>query len=111
MNKTISLNKNRDFLNVYKNGRFYCAKYLVIYVLKNDLQEQRLGITVSKKVGNSVKRNRLKRLVKENYRHFENLLKVSNDIVFVVRKSEFLPSFFDLKKEMKYLFKKLDLLL
>ena len=49
-----SLKKNRDFQNVYKKGKSYANRYLVMYVLKNDTERNRLGISVSKKVGNSV---------------------------------------------------------
>ncbi len=62
-------------------------------------------------IDNAIKRNRMKRIVKENYRNLEQHVKDYNDIVFVVRKSNLLPVFNEIKKEMKYLFKKLDLLL
>ena len=110
MKKTISINRNKDFLALYKQGRFYCAKYLVLYTLPNNLKTQRLGITVSKKVGKSVTRNRLKRLVKENYFELEDSIKEWNDLVFVLRKNQLVPSYYDIKKEMKYLTKKLDIL-
>ena len=63
---TDSLKNNRDFVNVYTSGRSYANKYLVIYTLKNNSDRNRLGISVSKKVGNSVVRHRLKRLIKES---------------------------------------------
>ena len=59
-----SLKKNRDFQLVYKMGTSYVNKYLVMYVRKNQLDRNRIGISVSKKVGNSVVRHRLCRLVK-----------------------------------------------
>ena len=49
-----SLKKNRDFQNVYKKGTSFANSYLVMYILENGLQENRIGISVSKKVGNSV---------------------------------------------------------
>ena len=52
-----SLKKNRDFQNVYNNGKSYANKYLVMYVLENNLNRNRIGISVSKKVGNSVIRH------------------------------------------------------
>ena len=63
-----SLRSNRDFQNVYKNGRSFANKYLVMYIVKNDLDTLRLGISVSKKVGNSVVRHRVTRLIRESFR-------------------------------------------
>lgn len=80
-----SLKKNRDFQNVYQNGRSYANKYLVMYVLKNNLNQNRIGISVSKKVGNSVVRHRLIRLVREIYRLHEEMFNSGLDIVVLAR--------------------------
>ena len=58
-----SLKKNRDFQNVYKKGKSYANRYLVMYVLENDTDRNRLGISVSKKVGNSVIRHHVTLLI------------------------------------------------
>ena len=63
-----SLKKNKDFQNVYKNGRSCANSYLVMYVLENGTERNRVGISVSKKVGNSIVRHRLTRLIRESYR-------------------------------------------
>ena len=60
-----SLRKNWDFQLVYKKGTSYANRYLVMYVLKNQLNRNRIGISVSKKVGNSVVRHHLTRLIRE----------------------------------------------
>ena len=83
---TDSLKSNQDFGNVYKSGRSYANKYLVIYTLKNNTDRNRLGISVSKKVGNSVVRHRIKRLVKESYRLHEKMFNSGLDIVVIARK-------------------------
>lgn len=80
-----SLKKNADFQNVYKNGKSYANKYLVMYVLENNLNRNRLGISVSKKVGNSVVRHRLTRLIRESYRLNEKMFKDGLDIVVIAR--------------------------
>lgn len=82
-----SLKKNTDFRNVYKNGRSYADKYLVMYVLENNKGINRLGISASRKVGNSVVRHRFVRLVRESYRLHENIFNSGLDIVVVARKS------------------------
>ena len=68
MNFSESLKKNGQFREVYKKGKSYANKYLVIYVLENNQDKNYLGISVSKKVGNSIVRHRLARLIRESYR-------------------------------------------
>ena len=84
--KSDSLKNTQQFNNVYKSGKYYANKYLVMYVLENDLSTNRIGISVSKKVGNSVVRHRLTRLVRESYRLHEEIFNNGLDIVVVVRK-------------------------
>ena len=85
MRFTESLRKNQQFQFVYKNGKSYANKYMVMYVKKNGLEINRLGISVSKKVGNSVVRHRVKRLIKESYRLHENVFNSGLDIVIIAR--------------------------
>ena len=79
--------KNKDFQIVYKKGKSYANKYLIMYVLNNKEEENRLGISVSKKVGNSVIRHRFCRLVRESYRLHEEVFNSGLDIVVVARAS------------------------
>ena len=80
-----SLKKNRDFLHVYKKGSSKANRYLVMYLCENHQTINRLGISVSKKVGNSVVRHRLTRLIRESYRLREEMFQTGWDIVIVVR--------------------------
>ena len=61
-----SLRKNIEFQHTYQNGKSYANRYLVMYVLENNSEKNRVGIQVSKKVGNSVIRHQVKRLIKES---------------------------------------------
>ena len=70
---------------MYRRGKSYANKYLVMYVLENQLGKNRLGISVSKKVGNSVVRHRLTRLIRESYRLNEIVFKQGLDIVVIAR--------------------------
>ncbi|HNZ99443.1 ribonuclease P protein component [Ruminococcus sp.] len=79
------LNDNKDFLALYKKGRYAASKYSVIYVRPNGRPFNRLGITAGKKVGNAVCRNRAKRLIRLAYRNYEVKLPVGMDIVIVAR--------------------------
>ena len=85
MKHSESLKKNMDFQNVYQNGKSYANKYLVMYVLENQSNKNRIGISVSKKVGNSVIRHRITRLVRESYRLQEDVFNSSLDIVVIAR--------------------------
>ena len=85
MNHSESLKKNQDFQKVYKNGTSKGNRYLVMYVLKNQYMKNRLGISVSKKVGNSVVRHRITRLIRESYRLHEMEFEKGLDIVVVAR--------------------------
>ena len=85
MKHSESLKKNRDFQNVYKNGKSYANKYLVMYIQENQMEKNRIGISVSKKVGNSVIRHRITRLVRESYRLQEDVFNSSLDIVVIAR--------------------------
>ncbi len=100
-----SLKKNKDFRYVYENGKSYADKYLVMYVLENNKNINRLGISASKKVGNSVVRHRFARLVRESYRLHENIFNSGLDIVVVARKSAASVGFFEIKNALLHLSK------
>ena len=102
---TDSLKNNRDFVNVYTSGRSYANKYLVIYTLKNNSDRNRLGISVSKKVGNSVVRHRLKRLIKESYRLHEKMFNSGLDIVVIARKGSDACDFAGIESALLHLMK------
>ena len=80
-----SLKKNKDFKRVYENGKSRANKLLVMYVMRNGTERNRLGISVSKKVGNSVVRHRLTRLIRESYRLNEASFERGCDLIVVVR--------------------------
>ena len=80
-----SLKKNYQFQNVYNNGRSFANRLFVMYVLENNSDSNRLGISVSKKVGNSVIRHHITRLVRESYRLHEDMFNSGLDIVVIAR--------------------------
>ncbi len=82
-----SLKKTSDFQAVYKKRKSKANKYLIMYVRRNNLDVNRLGISCSKKVGNSVVRHRMTRLIRESYRLHEEYFNIGLDIVVVVRPS------------------------
>ena len=81
----VSLKNAYEFGQVYQNGKSFANKYLIMYVYRNELNYNRVGISVSKKVGNSVIRHRVTRLVRESYRLNEDKIKTGMDIIVVAR--------------------------
>ena len=100
-----SLKSNYDFQTVYRKGKSYANKYLVMYVLENNEGMNRLGVSVSKKVGNSVVRHRITRLVRESYRLHENIFNSGLDIVVIARNSASLVSYMEIESALLHLAK------
>ena len=100
-----SLKKNRQFQFVYKYGKSRANKYLVMYIKENGLGINRLGISVSKKVGNSVVRHRVTRLVRESYRLHENVFNRGLDIVVVARVGAAEVGYYEIESALLHLAK------
>ncbi len=83
--KYISLKKNEDFKKVYQYGLSAADRYLVIYKLPNNNERIRIGFSVSKKFGNAVKRNKIKRILREICRLNTDSFKNNHDYVIIVR--------------------------
>ena len=87
MEFTESLKKNYQFRFVYNRGKSIANRLLVMYVVRNGTNGNRFGISVSKKVGNSVVRSRITRLLRESYRLSESKFLAGYDIVVIARAS------------------------
>lgn len=81
------LRDKRDFNRLYKRGRSIGEKYIVLFYIENGLPYNRRAFLASKKVGNSIKRNRARRLMKESYRSFAHEIPQGIDILFIARSS------------------------
>lgn len=86
MKKMKTLKKNYEFQNVLKKGKFYIGKQITIYITKNREEANQFGIAISKKTCNAVKRNFIKRKIRENYRLIQNKLAKGYNIVFLWNK-------------------------
>ena len=104
-----SLKKNEDFRTCYRSGKSCANRYMAVYVLPNGLEYNRLGISVSRKVGNSVVRHRIKRLVKERYRLHEKEFDGGSDIVVVGRRSADGASYQEIERALLSLLKKMGI--
>lgn len=98
-----SLKKNIDFQNVYRNGKSYANRFLVVYILENHTEKNRLGISVSKKVGNSVIRHHLTRLIRESYRLHEDMFDSGLDIVVIARATARNNSYHEIESALMHL--------
>ncbi len=85
MKGNTSLKNNREFQVVYSKGKSYANKYLVMYIVNNESEANRIGISVSKKVGNSIVRHRITRLIREAFRLNKDKLNSGLSIVVVAR--------------------------
>lgn len=111
MRKINTFKKNYEFKNVLNKGKFYCGKYIIMYVSKNKKNKNTIGIAISKKIGKAVKRNRLKRLIRESYRLQENELLQGYDIVFLWNKNKIEEcKCYNVKEDMRKLFEKAGIL-
>ena len=85
MKRFPSIKKNSDFQNIYRNGKSYANRLLVMYVMRNGEESNQLGISVSKKVGNSVVRHHIARLMREIFRLNNEKIETGLNIIVVAR--------------------------
>jgi ribonuclease P protein component len=85
MRKKEILRKKDDFQAIYKAGKSVPERYIVLFYRKNDLPYSRTAFLASKKVGNSIQRNRAKRLMKESYRLNAEKILEGYDLIFIAR--------------------------
>lgn len=101
--KVLTLKKNKEFRFVYQKGKPYYAKDLILLTKKSG-NSLRVGFTVSKKVGNAVKRNLVRRRLKEAYRSILEELSEGREMIFVAKKNAASVPFSDLLAQMRALF-------
>lgn len=107
---TESLKKNYEFRRLYSKGQSAVSPFLAVYCRKNRTQVNRVGITVGGKIGNAVKRNRIRRRLREIYRLNETAFRTGFDIVIVARVRAEFARYDDLEKSFLKLCGKLNML-
>ncbi len=109
MLKNDVLRRRDDFNLIYRKGKSVGERYIVLFYRKNGLSYNRTAFLASKKVGNSVKRNRAKRLMKESYRFLKDDTAAGYDLIFIARNSINGKGMQDVKKSMANSFSKAKL--
>ena len=105
----LTLRNQRDFARVYKQGKSKGSRFMVVLYRKNGLGFTRTAFVSSKKVGNSVKRNRSRRLMREAFRAVNSSVRNGYDIVFVARNTIDGRSEAEVENNMRYVLKECGL--
>ena len=111
MKFTTSLKRNYEFKRLYNKGKSAASQHAVVYCRKNGSLENRLGVTVSTKLGGAVVRNRIRRRLKEIYRTNEEILAGGFDLVIVARMRSKFSNYHEIEASVLSLFKKLKIIL
>jgi len=106
---SVSLKKSHEFRRLYAKGKSQASNLIVVYCRRNRSELNRVGITVSAKLGGAVIRNRVRRRLREAYRLSENQLKSGFDIVIVARTKCQFVSFDELRSDLLRIFTKLGI--
>lgn len=109
MKKTKMMKKNYEFRNVLSKGNYYSGKYIEAFIKKNNKEKiNLLGIAISVKIAKAVKRNHIKRLIRENYYFYEDIIKSGYQIIFLWKKKVDIrnSTYSNIKKDMKAIFDK-----
>ncbi len=110
MKRQYRLRRNSDFQRVRRLGKFYASPVMVLAFLRNELEYSRFGFVVSKRIGKAVRRNKIKRRMREATRLRIPNIKPGFDLVFIARKPILQACYTDIENTLESLLRKADLL-
>lgn len=103
MNKQRRIKKNEEFQEVFKKGKSFANRQFVVYIYRKEQQEKfRIGLSVGKKVGNAVTRNRIKRYVRQSFLEMKDELRNDMDYIIIARHQAATLNFHETKKSMQH---------
>jgi len=106
MKKELRIKKNKEFQQVFQNGKSFANRQFVVYVLKKQEQETfRIGLSVSKKLGNAVTRNQIKRYIRQVFLELKDEVRSGNDYVIIARKPAADMGMQEIKKSLEHVLK------
>ncbi len=110
MREKTKINKNREYKKIYNRGKSLASSVIVTFCLKNKNSAVRFGVTTSKKIGNAVKRNRARRVIRAAFSELKNSVKNGYDFIFVARSRTCFVKSGEVLKDMKFHLEKLGAL-
>jgi len=106
MKKDYRIKKNEEFQEVFKKGRSFANKQFVLYLLEKKEQEHfRIGLSVSKKIGNAVLRNKIKRYIREVFHELKDQVKPNYDYIIIARKPVAEMTYHEVKNSLIHVLK------
>lgn len=112
MKRIDTLKKNYEFKNVLKKGKYFIKRHIIVYIKPNNKQKNIIGVAISTKLCNAVKRNKIKRIIRESFYKESKKLKKGYDIVFLWNKKENVENidFYTIHKEILEIFKEAEII-
>ncbi|KKI89754.1 ribonuclease P [Bacillus sp. SA1-12] len=107
MRRKYRIKKNEDFQAVFKQGKSIANRQFVIYIMQNpEEKEFRIGLSVSKKIGNAVTRNRIKRLIRQVFLEEKHKIANGKEYIIIARKPAADMGYHEVKSSLNHLFRK-----
>ncbi|MBD8071236.1 ribonuclease P protein component [Bacillus sp. PS06] len=111
MKKEYRIKKNKEFQDVFQHGKSTANRQFVVYVLeKQDVNHFRIGLSVSKKIGNAVVRNRIKRLIRQFFLEHKDVVDQHKDYVIIARKPVAEMDYVEVKGSLQHVLKRAKVL-
>ncbi len=107
MKKVNRIKKNDEFQKIFKHGQSFANRQLVLYFLKKPNQSHfRIGLSVSKKIGNAVMRNQVKRYLRQAFHELEEDIRQDYDLIIIARKPTNQMNFHEMKQSLNHVLKR-----